>query len=319
MPSPTATATASSSSSSRGGSRPGAEPIPGRSSGGVHGVPEVAQPVHVAADGPGGDTEPLGELRARPDPWRLQQRQQSEQPCRGLQHDPHALGLGTCPNWSPSVTAMNDDQQIHPFRIDVPQAQLDDLRDRLAATRWPDELPGVDWSYGVPARYAAGWPTTGAPEYDWRAAEAELNAFPQFTTEIDGQNIHFLHVRSPEPDALPLIITHGWPGSVVEFMKVIGPLTDPRAHGGDRPTPSTSWPRRSPGSASPGRPATGLGPRPGRRGLGRADEPPRLRALRRAGRRQRRGRLPDARPRRPRAGRGRARQRRPRVPDRRPR
>ncbi|GAB3959529.1 epoxide hydrolase [Actinoallomurus acanthiterrae] len=128
---------------------------------------------------------------------------------------------------------MNDDTEIHRFRIDVPQAQLDDLRDRLAATRWPDELPGVDWSYGVPAGYARRLAEYWRTGFDWRAAEARLNAFPQFTTRIDGQNIHFLHVRSPEQDALPLIITHGWPGSVAEFMKVIGPLTDPAAHGGD--------------------------------------------------------------------------------------
>ena len=129
---------------------------------------------------------------------------------------------------------MNDHQQVHPFRIDVPQAQLDDLRERLAATRWPDELPGVDWSYGVPVSYARGLAEHWRTEFDWRAAEAQLNAFPQFTTRIDGQNIHFLHVRSPEPEAMPLIITHGWPGSVAEFMKVIGPLTDPAAHGGER-------------------------------------------------------------------------------------
>ncbi|MFC9970460.1 epoxide hydrolase family protein [Spirillospora sp. NPDC127200] len=122
---------------------------------------------------------------------------------------------------------------IRPFRIDIPQADLDDLHDRLARTRWPDELPGVGWSYGVPTGYLKGladyWRTT----YDWRAQEAELNRFPQFTTEIDGQNVHFLHVRSPEPGAVPLLLTHGWPGSVVEFMDVIGPLTDPAAHGGD--------------------------------------------------------------------------------------
>ncbi|MEV0590548.1 epoxide hydrolase family protein [Nonomuraea cavernae] len=122
--------------------------------------------------------------------------------------------------------------EITPFRIDVPQAQLDDLRDRLVATRWPDELPGVGWSYGVPAGYARQLAEYWRTGFDWRAAEARLNAFPQFTTRIDGQNIHFLHVRSPEPNALPLIITHGWPGSVAEFMKVIGPLTDPAAHGG---------------------------------------------------------------------------------------
>ena len=129
---------------------------------------------------------------------------------------------------------MNDDTQIHRFRIDVAQTQLDDLRDRLAATRWPDELPGAGWSYGVPAGYARRLAEYWRTGFDWRAAEAQLNAFPQFTTRIDGQNIHFLHVRSPEPDALPLIITHGWPGSVAEFMKVIGPLTDPAAHGGQR-------------------------------------------------------------------------------------
>ncbi|GAB2899333.1 epoxide hydrolase family protein [Streptomyces mayteni] len=123
--------------------------------------------------------------------------------------------------------------KIEPFRIDVPQADLDDLRDRLARTRWPDELPGTGWSYGVPSSYARELAEYWRTGYDWRKQEAALNAYPQFTTEIDGQHIHFLHVRSPEPDALPLILTHGWPGSVVEFLKVIGPLTDPRAHGGD--------------------------------------------------------------------------------------
>src|SRR5215471_9820972 len=125
------------------------------------------------------------------------------------------------------------DAAIQPFRIDVPQADLDDLSDRLARTRWPDELPGVGWAYGAPLAYvrelADYWRTT----YDWRAQEARLNRFPQFTTTIDGARVHFLHVRSPEPGALPLLITHGWPGSVVEFMDVIGPLTDPRSHGGD--------------------------------------------------------------------------------------
>jgi pimeloyl-ACP methyl ester carboxylesterase len=125
------------------------------------------------------------------------------------------------------------DIEILPFRIEVPQADLDDLRDRLARTRWPDELPGVGWAYGVPLEYlkelAAYWRTT----YDWREHEARLNDYPQFTTTIDGANVHFLHVHSPEPEAVPLIITHGWPGSVVEFLDVIGPLADPRAHGGD--------------------------------------------------------------------------------------
>ncbi|AQZ65920.1 Epoxide hydrolase [[Actinomadura] parvosata subsp. kistnae] len=128
---------------------------------------------------------------------------------------------------------MHDNESIHPYRIDIPQAQLDDLHRRLAATRWPDELPGVGWSYGIPVGYMKKLAEYWRTGFDWRAAEARLNAFPQFTTRIDGQNIHFVHARSPEPDALPLIITHGWPGSVAEFMKVIGPLTDPAAHGGD--------------------------------------------------------------------------------------
>jgi microsomal epoxide hydrolase len=122
--------------------------------------------------------------------------------------------------------------ELTPFRIDVPQADLDDLRDRLARTRWPDELPGAGWDYGIPLEYTkelAGYWRTG---YDWRVHEARLNGFGQFTTTIDGQRIHFLHIRSASSGALPLIVTHGWPGSVVEFMEIIGPLTDPAAFGG---------------------------------------------------------------------------------------
>ncbi|TDB93113.1 epoxide hydrolase family protein [Actinomadura sp. 7K534] len=123
--------------------------------------------------------------------------------------------------------------EIVPFRLDVPQEDLDDLAERLDRTRWPDELPGIGWHHGIPLarvkELAAHWRTT----FDWRGREAALNAFPQFTTEIDGTNVHFVHVRSPEPDALPLIITHGWPSTVADFLDVIGPLTDPRAHGGD--------------------------------------------------------------------------------------
>jgi epoxide hydrolase len=125
------------------------------------------------------------------------------------------------------------DTTIRPFRIDIPQADLDDLRERLHRTRWPDELPGVGWTHGVPLGYLQGLAAYWADGYDWRKQEARLNEHPQFTTTIDGANVHFLHVRSPEPEALPLILTHGWPGSVVEFLSIIGPLTDPRGHGGD--------------------------------------------------------------------------------------
>jgi len=126
------------------------------------------------------------------------------------------------------------DQEIRPFRIDIPETDLDDLRDRLARTRWPAELPGLGWTRGVPLDYLEGLAEYWRSGYDWRKYETALNDFPQFTTEIDGQRIHFLHVRSPEPNALPLILTHGYPSSVAEFLDVIGPLTDPRAHGGDR-------------------------------------------------------------------------------------
>ncbi|MET7982585.1 MULTISPECIES: epoxide hydrolase [unclassified Streptomyces] len=122
---------------------------------------------------------------------------------------------------------------IHPFRVDFPQSDLDDLHHRLDATRWPDELPGVGWAYGVPKDYLRDLVRHWRHTYDWRAAEERLNAWPQFVTEIDGARLHFAHIRSPEPGATPLIMTHGWPGSIVEFTDVVGPLTDPRAHGGD--------------------------------------------------------------------------------------
>ncbi|MFI5780514.1 epoxide hydrolase family protein [Nocardia sp. NPDC051570] len=124
-------------------------------------------------------------------------------------------------------------EEITPFRIDIPQQQLDDLRTRLDNARWPRPLPGDDWDTGVPTHWLRELVDHWRTGYDWRTAEAQLNSHPQFTTEIDGQRIHFLHVRSPEPDAVPLLLTHGWPGSVVEFLDVIGPLTDPGAHGGD--------------------------------------------------------------------------------------
>ncbi len=119
-----------------------------------------------------------------------------------------------------------------PYRIEIPEAELDDLRRRLAATRWPDPETPDDWSQGVPIEYVKDMCAYWQNEYDWRRRESWLNEMPQFTTEIDGLDFHFLHIRSPQADALPLVMTHGWPGSVIEFSKVIGPLTDPAAHGG---------------------------------------------------------------------------------------
>ncbi len=127
----------------------------------------------------------------------------------------------------------NTSTEVQPFRIEVPQTRLDDLRDRLERTRWPAAVPGTGWTRGVPPVYLEGLFDYWANGFDWRGQEAGLNGFPQFTTTIDGQNVHFLHVRSPEPGALPLIICHGYPGSIVEFTKIVGPLTDPASHGGD--------------------------------------------------------------------------------------
>jgi epoxide hydrolase len=113
-----------------------------------------------------------------------------------------------------------------PFRIDIPRHDIDDLRDRLGRTRWPRQLPGDGWSRGVPLDYLRELAEHWRTGYDWRAQEAALNEFPQFTTEIDGLDVHFLHVRSTNPDALPLILTHGWPNSFVEFTRAIAPLTE---------------------------------------------------------------------------------------------
>lgn len=122
---------------------------------------------------------------------------------------------------------------IKPFRIDVPQADLDDLRARLAKTRWPDQPADAGWRLGAPVDYVRELAEYWRTGFDWRAQEERINGFPQFTTSIDGTTVHFLHVVSPEPDATPVLLTHGWPGSIVEFLDVIGPLTDPRAYGGD--------------------------------------------------------------------------------------
>jgi pimeloyl-ACP methyl ester carboxylesterase len=121
---------------------------------------------------------------------------------------------------------------ITPFKLNVPQSALDDLKGRLARTRWPERETVDGWQQGVPLAAARALVDHWQHDYDWRRCEAALNAVGQFTKEIDGLKVHFLHRRSPEPGALPIVITHGWPGSVIEFMKVIGPLTDPVTHGG---------------------------------------------------------------------------------------
>jgi pimeloyl-ACP methyl ester carboxylesterase len=125
------------------------------------------------------------------------------------------------------------DGVIRPFGIEVPQEDLDELRRRITTTRWPSKELVDDRSQGVQVGTMQALARYWVMDYDWRACEARLNALPQFTTEIDGVKIHFIHVRSPHEDALPLIMTHGWPGSVVELLDTVGPLTDPTAHGGD--------------------------------------------------------------------------------------
>ena len=121
---------------------------------------------------------------------------------------------------------------VSPFRIAVSDDVLDDLRQRLAQARWPERECVDDWSQGIPLEFTRELAAYWADGYDWRSREALLNRFDQFTTDIDGLDIHFIHQRSPHEGAFPLIITHGWPGSIVEFHKVIEPLTDPTAHGG---------------------------------------------------------------------------------------
>src|SRR6188508_1220998 len=130
-----------------------------------------------------------------------------------------------------SITA--EATAIRPFQIDVPEEELADLRRRIAAVRLPSKELVDDRSQGVQLATMQELARYWATDYDWRTCEARLNALPQFRTEIDGLEIHFIHVKSPHADALPLIITHGWPGSVIEMLEVIGPLTDPTAHGGD--------------------------------------------------------------------------------------
>src|SRR6185437_15129701 len=153
-----------------------------------------------------------------------------------------------------------EDHAIRPFQVSFPDTELTELRRRISATRWPERETVTDDSQGVPLAMMQDLLRYWGTEYDWSACEARLNALPNFITEIDGLDIHFLHIRSAHEDALPLIVTHGWPGSIIEQLKIIGPLTDPTAHGPCRPR------------------------------LGGADEAARIHAVRGAGRRLGRGR-----------------------------
>ena len=130
------------------------------------------------------------------------------------------------------MTTVDTSTEIRTFRVDVPEDELAELRRRIAAARWPTKELVDDSSQGVQLATLQELTRYWAADYDWRKTEAKLNSLPQFITEIDGLNIHFIHVKSPHENALPMIITHGWPGSVLELLEVVGPLTDPTTHGG---------------------------------------------------------------------------------------
>ena len=151
--------------------------------------------------------------------------------------------------------------EIRSFQVNVPDESLDDLRRRLAATRWPDKETVEDDSQGVPLALMQDLARYWLTEYDWRKCEARLNALPNFVTEIDGLDIHFIHVRSKHEDALPLVVCHGWPGSIVEQLKIIGPLSDPTAHGASASDPFHVVVPSMPGYGFSGKPAgTGWDP-----------------------------------------------------------
>ncbi|RTE06468.1 epoxide hydrolase family protein [Paenibacillus whitsoniae] len=134
---------------------------------------------------------------------------------------------------TPISASEKNAKAIRPYRLETPQAALDDLTYRLTHTRWPDELPGAGWQYGVPLPFVKDMADYWRTAFDWRKQEQRLNDIPQYVTTIDGANLHFFHVPSPEVSAMPLLLIHGWPGSPVEFLDLIGPLTDPSSYGGD--------------------------------------------------------------------------------------
>jgi pimeloyl-ACP methyl ester carboxylesterase len=158
--------------------------------------------------------------------------------------------------WSFPGHSQAEDNAIRPFKVEISQAALDELRQRIAMTRWPDKETVADQSQGAQLAKLQEVARYWGKDYDWRKTEAKLNALPQFTTNIDGVDIHFIHVRSRHANALPLIVTHGWPGSIIEQLKIIGPLTDPTAHGGRAEDAFDIVIPSLPGYGFSGRPAT---------------------------------------------------------------
>ena len=177
-------------------------------------------------------------------------------------------------------------EAIRPFHVKVPEEELNELRRRIKATKWPEQETVTDASQGVQLATMQKLARYWATDYDWRKCEARLNALPQFITEIDGLDIHFIHVRSKHENALPLIITHGWPGSIIEQLKIIDPLTNPTAHGGSAEDAFDVVIPSLPGYGFSGKPtAPGWDPARIARAWIDADEAPRLHAIRGAGRR----------------------------------
>ena len=171
------------------------------------------------------------------------------------------LALIAAPCYAVAADTLGAATAIRPFRIDIPQSALDDLRRRIAATQLPEKEPVGDFSQGVPLATIKQLKQYWETSYDWRRVEAKMNSYPQFITEIDGLDIHFIHVRSKHPNALPVIVTHGWPGSVVEQLKIIDPLTDPTAHGGRAEDAFDVVIPNMPGYGFSGKPtSTGWGP-----------------------------------------------------------
>ena len=164
---------------------------------------------------------------------------------------------------------MSNETETRPFRVDMPDEAIADLRRRIAATRWPSKELVADRSQGVQLATLRELARYWATDYDWRACEAKLNALPQFKTEIDGVDIHFIHVKSRHENALPLIITHGWPGSVIEMLEVVGPLADPTAHGGNAQDAFHLVIRRCRATGTPANRARLAGIRPALPGPGR--------------------------------------------------